>query len=159
MIIAGACLRGNVVRCELTCYYSMTMRNALIQFRAEPELRQRLDRLRTERHLNVSAWLRSLLSRELDRELGPDIDPSQVPPSPAPVLQAPLPGWRPHHLKDNSWGAIWQGHTSSLPAQLVGAKIVVQPRTGQPWTTTVTALLERSSGQVIVTDSGRPASP
>ena len=130
------------------------MRNVLIQFRAEPELRQRLDRLRTERHLNVSAWLRSLLSRELDRELGPD-----PPPSPVLVLQAPLTGWRPHHLKDNSWGAIWQGHTASLPAQLVGAKILLQPRTGQPWTTTVTAVLERSSGQVIVTDSGRPAIP
>ena len=132
----------------------MTMRNALIQFRAEPELRQRLDRLRTERHLNVSAWLRSLLSRELDRELGPD-----PPPSPAPVLQAPLPDWRPHHLKDGSWGAVWKGDTASLPSDLVGANIVVQPRAGQPWTTTVTAVLERTSGQVIVTDSGRPATP
>ena len=130
------------------------MRNVLIQFRAEPELRQRLDRLRTERHLNVSAWLRSLLSRELDRELGPE-----PPPSPTPVLQAPLPGWRPHHLKDNSWGAIWMGHTASLPTDLVGANIEVKPRSGQSWTTTVTAVLERSSGQVIVSHSGRPATP
>ena len=108
------------------------MRNVLIQFRAEPELRQRLDRLRTERHLNVSAWLRSLLSRELDRELGPDKDPSQAPPSPAPVLQAPLPDWRPHHLKDGSWGAVWKGDTASLPSDLVGANIVVQPRPASP---------------------------
>ena len=32
-------------------------------------------------------------------------------------------------------------------------------RNGQSWTTTVTAVLERSSEQVIVTDSGRSSTP
>ena len=141
------------------------LRSALIQFRVEPELRQRLDRLRAERHINISAWLRSLLMRELDRELGPDGDPPTPPPPPRPApppspsLAAPLPGWRPHRLANGDWGSIYSGDTAALPSELVGAHITVQLRDGQGWNTTVTAVLERSSEQVIVTDSGRPAVP
>ena len=76
-----------------------------------------------------------------------------------PVLDAPLPGWRPHRLDNGDWGSIYLGDASALPPELVGANIVVQPRNGQSWTTTVTAVLERGSEQVIVTDSGRPATP
>ena len=43
--------------------------------RLPPDLHDGLTRLRTERHINISAWLRSLLARELDCELGPDRDP------------------------------------------------------------------------------------
>ena len=46
-----------------------------------------------------------------------------------------------------------------LPSELAGATIVVQSRNGQSWTTTVTAILDRGSSQVIVTDSGRPSTP
>ena len=70
----------------------------------------------------------------------------------------PFPGWRPHRLDNDDWGFIYLGDTSVLPSELVGLTIVVQSRSGQFWTTTVTAVLDRSSGQVIVTDSGRPAS-
>ena len=42
----------------------------LIQVRVDTELRRRLTRLRTEHHVNLSAWLRSLIARELDRETG-----------------------------------------------------------------------------------------
>ena len=149
------------------------LRSALIQFRVETELRQRLDRLRAERHINISAWLRSLLTRELDRELGPDGDPptplplpppSPLPPPtpvppPAPVVEAPLPGWRPHRLDNGDWGSIYLGDPAVLPSELVGATIVVQSRNGQSWTTTVTAVLDRGSRQVIVTDSGRLSEP
>ena len=76
-----------------------------------------------------------------------------------PVLDAPLPGWRPHRLDNGDWGSIYLGDASALPSELVGATIVVQPRNGQSWTTTVTAVLDRGSEQVIVTDSGRPATP
>ena len=141
------------------------LRSALIQFRVEPELRQRLDRLRAERHINISAWLRSLLTRELDRELGPDGDPP-IPlpppppptprPPPAPVVEAPLSGWRHHHLKDGSWGAIFQGDTSALPSELTGATIVVEARNGSSWTTKIKAVLERQADRVVVTHSGRP---
>ena len=76
-----------------------------------------------------------------------------------PVLDAPLPGWRPHRLDNGDGGSIYLGDTSALPSELVGATIVVQSRNGQSWTTTVTAVLERGSEQVIVTDSGRAAPP
>ena len=140
------------------------LRSALIQFRVEPELRQRLDRLRAERHINISAWLRSLLTRELDRELGPDGDPP-IPlpppppptprPPPAPVVEAPLSGWRPRHLKDGSWGAIFQGDTAALPSELTGATIIVEARNGSSWTTKIKAVLERQADRVVVTHSGR----
>ena len=144
------------------------LRSALIQFRVEPELRQRLDRLRAERHINISAWLRSLLTRELDRELGPDGDPP-IPlpppppptprPPPAPVVEAPLSGWRPRHLKDGSWGAIFQGDTAALPSELTGATIVVEARNGSSWTTKIKAVLERQADRVVVTHSGRSSMP
>ena len=43
-----------------------------------------------------------------------------------PVLDAPLPGWRPHRLDNGDWGSIYLGDTSALPSELVGANIVVQ---------------------------------
>ena len=67
-----------------------------------------------------------------------------------------LPGWRPHHLKTGAWGSIYLGDTSALPPDLVGARITMQSKDGQSWTTTGTAVLDRSSEQVIVTNSGRP---
>ena len=136
--------------------------------RLPPDLHDGLTRLRTERHINISAWVRSLLTRELDCELGPDRDPPiplSPPPSPRPApppppsLDAPLPGWRPHRLDNGARGSIYLGDPAVLPSDLAGATIVVQSRNGQSWTTTVTAVLERSSEQVIVTDSGWPPTP
>ena len=70
-----------------------------------------------------------------------------------------LPGWRPHRLPSGEWGAIYHGDTSTLPTELVGTPITVQAKNGQRWTATVTAVLDRSRDQVLITDSGRPASP
>ena len=58
------------------------MKYKSLLIRLPPDLHDALTRLRTERHINISAWLRSLLARELARELGPDRDPP-TPPSPA----------------------------------------------------------------------------
>ena len=99
------------------------------------------------------------LERTQDRELF-DLDPkkengkapSETPPQKPPP---PVPGWRPHHLKTGAWGSIYLGDTSALPSELVDAHITVQSKDGESWTTTVTAVLERSSEQVIVTNSGR----
>ena len=46
-----------------------TRRNEVFQIRVEPELRARLDRLRTEQGANLSVWARRLLNEALDREL------------------------------------------------------------------------------------------
>ena len=56
-------------------------------------------------------------------------------------------------------GSIYLGDTSGLPSELVGLTIAVQARNGQSWTTTVTTVQDRRSGQVIVIDSGRPEAP
>ncbi len=45
-------------------------RNAVIQVRIDPATRDRRRRLRLERHVNVSAWIRQLVQDALDRELG-----------------------------------------------------------------------------------------
>ena len=108
--------------------------------RLPPDLHDALTRLRTQRHINTSAWIRHTLKNALERE-GMIIGAGAT----------PLPGWRPHRLDNGDWGSIY--------SELAGATIVVQARDGQSWTTTVTAVPDRSSGQVIVTDSGRPAVP
>ena len=124
--------------------------------RIPPDLHDALTRLRTQRHVNISAWVRATLKSTLEREgmlIGTGVTHTPEPDA------TPLPGWKPHRLDNDDWGSIYFGDTSGLPSELVGASIVVQSRNGQSWTTTVTAILDRSSGQVIVTDSGRPARP
>ena len=115
-----------------------------IQCRVEPELRQRLSRLRTERHVNVSAWMRRVLSEALDREF------------PAPQPAVPLPGWETSKLSDGSLGSLFQGDASALPHDLVGARISVKPSGRDPFTTTVREVVERSSHRILVRDSGWP---
>ena len=49
-------------------------RTDVFQIRIEPELRDRLARLRDERHVNVSAWARDVIAAALDRELPADLE-------------------------------------------------------------------------------------
>ena len=113
-----------------------------IQCRVKPELRQRLARLREERDVNVSAWLRRVISEALDREF----------PSPEPI-----PGWHPSRLPDGSWGAIFRGKTAPLPDNLVGIPIAVRTSVGTSWAATVLEVLERSERRVLVRHSGKPS--
>ena len=118
-------------------------RNDVLQIRIEPALRDRVARLREERHVKVSAWLRSLIADALVCELGS-------------VGDAPLPDWRPCRL-EGGWGSALSGPAADRPAEdLAGSLIRVTDRSGNAWTATVTAVVERSSGRVVVTDSGRP---
>ena len=116
-----------------------------IQCRVEPELRQRLARLREERDVNVSAWLRRVITEALDREF----------PSPGPIDA--IPGWHPSKLPDGSWGAIFRGKAASLPDNLVGVPIAVRTSVGACWTATVLEVLERSERRVRVRHSGQPS--
>ena len=135
--------------------YQMKYKSLLI--RVPPDIHDALTRLRTERHVNTSAWVRATIKNALESE-GGLLDTPVAPTIPAPpaVLEAPLQGWRPHRLDNGDWGSIYCGDISALPSELVGAHITVQLKNGQGWNTTVTAVLERSSEQVVVTDSGRP---
>ena len=132
--------------------YSYIMRYKTILLRLPPDIHDALTRLRTERHVNISAWVRAAIKSALEHE-------GMLIGTGAPHTPDPLPGWKPHRLDNGDWGSIYLGDTSGLPSELVGLTIAVQARNGQSWTTTVTAVQDRSSGQVIVTDSGRPAAP
>ena len=132
--------------------------------RFPPDIHDALTRLRTERHVNISAWVRAAIKSALEHEgmligTGATHTPE--------LAASPLPGWRPHRLDNGDWGSIYLGDTSGLPSELVGLTITVQARDGQSWTTTVTAVLDRSSGQVdrhrlraasniLISGSGRP---
>ena len=65
-----------------------------LHFRVSPETRQRLQLLRTQRHLNLGSWLRAGIDEALDREFGPA--PTDANEPVAPVKAAPpepIPGW------------------------------------------------------------------
>ena len=74
--------------CVMSCFVQTCARSA------RPRLRDRLARLRDERHVNVSAWARDVIAAALDREFPADLE--------APNRQ-PLAGWRPCKLGDG-WG-------------------------------------------------------
>ncbi len=122
-----------------------------LHIRVSPETRQRLQRLRTERHLNVGSWLRALIDEALDREFGPA--PTEGNELDAPVKAAasePIPGWTPAKLKGGGWGARFQGNTRILPTDLEGLTIAVETRSGDSWNATITEVLERSADLVLV---------
>ena len=95
-------------------------------------------------------------NKEENEKAIPDTAAAPTISAPPPVLDAPLSGWRQDRLDNGEWGSIYLGDTFALPSDLVDAHITVQSRKGETWTATVTAVLDRSSERVIVTDSGRP---
>ena len=140
-----------------------------IRFRVDHKMRRGLDRLRTEKAVNVSAWLRRLVHQALNEEF-PDgelddlaPDPPDAPAEPdddlAPDPQKPpVEGWTPRQL-DQGWGAVLEGEqVADLPEsdQLRGTPIVVTDRRGDAWTTTLTAVVSRSDTEIVVTNTGRP---
>ena len=125
---------------------------------------ERVTQTDPDRKVRLMKELDGFLERDRDRELfnldqnkknekiTPDTAATPTVSAPPPVLDAPLPGWRPHLLKTGAWGSIYLGDTSILPLELVGARITMQSKDSQSWTTTVTAVLDRSSDQVVVTN-------
>ena len=129
-------------------------RNEVLQIRISPALRNRLQRLRNERHVNISAWLRDLISAALDREFPPPADPSAPLGSPS----NPLPGWHPYNFAPKDWGAAFTGDTTGRPAELVGLTITVTPRSkgSKPWDITISKVIKRTDRRVIVRTPHRP---
>ena len=122
-----------------------------LHIRVSPDTRQRLQRLRTERHLNVGSWLRALIDQALDREFGsapPAVEEPVAPVKAAPPV--PLPGWTPAKVKGGVWGARFQGDTRTLPADLQGLKISVTASSGDSWIATITEVVERFPDHILV---------
>ena len=137
-----------------------------VRFRVDPQTRRRLDRLRTEKAINVSAWLRLLVQQGLDHEFPDDVaeqpDPEPVetpePPSPDPT-KTPIEGWKPRRLPGGEWGAVLTGpDVADLPDddQLPRTPIVVTDNKGDAWTTTLVDLVSRTDSTVVVRTAGRP---
>ena len=135
------------------------MRRSTLRVRIDAGLRAGLDRLRQERQVNVSAWVRHRLRAGLEEAFGAGCAeagaPADRPAAAAAPDPDPIPGWRPVRLSDGEWGARYRG-SETLPASLDGTAIEVQPRQGPAWVTTVVEVLHRSGETVIVRHSGRP---
>ena len=122
-----------------------------IHIRVSPETRQRLQRLRTERHLNVGSWLRALINEALDREFGSASAAVEEPAGPVKAAPPdPIPGWTPAKVKGGVWGARFQGDTRTLPANLQGLTISVRTSSGDSWISTVTEVVERFPDHILV---------
>ena len=143
----------------------------ILRVRLDAELGEGLDRLKTERHVNVSAWVRSLIRPALAEQLGtapgsvgtlppsaPEPPPPATDPEPEPGLApGPIPGWSPWKLSDGSWGSRYQGDTRKLPDDLVGCAIEVTTRKGETWISRVVEVLEWTADFVLDRDSGKPS--
>ena len=143
-----------------------------IRFRVDPLMRRGLDRLREEKAINVSAWLRRLVGQGLKKEF-PDLEtyyaPRPEPPDPPAETdealrpdpnKTPVEGWKPRQL-DRGWGAVLEGErVAQLPEsdQLPGTPIIVTDRRGDSWTATLKQVVSRSDTEIVVTNTGRPRS-
>ena len=122
-----------------------------IHIRVSPETRQRLQRLRTERHLNVGSWLRALIDQALNREFGPPPPATEEPLAPVKAAPpVPLPGWTPARVKGGAWGARFQGDIRTVPANPEGLTISVTASSGDSWKATITEVVERFPDRILV---------
>ena len=134
-----------LARSVLPCH--VMLRTDVFQIRIEPALRERLARLRDERHVNVSAWARDVIAAGLDREFPADIDTPK---------REPLAGWRPCKLGDG-WGAVLDGpDVAALPDDPRGTPIRITDSRGDAWTATITEVVSRNRQRIVVRNSGRP---
>ena len=141
-----------------------------IRFRIDAQMQRGIDRLRKEKTINVSAWLRRLVLQGLKEEF-PDFEtyyaPRPEPPdSPAETdddlrtdpSKPPVEGWTPRQL-DQGWGAVLEGErVAQLPEsdQLPGTPIIVTDRRGDSWTATLKQVVSRSDTEIVVSNTGRP---
>ena len=86
-----------------------------------------------------------------------------------PDVSSPIPGWKPCRLERSAsvpggrtrrsmWGAKLTGRAAvmALPEEMVGTEIIVTDSNMLSWTTTVTGIVSRDPGNVIVRNAGRP---
>ena len=130
----------------------------MLRVRLPADLDVALERLKIQRHVNVSSWVRAALRAALKHELHvgavvPDSDPE--PPPPPTRLSSPIPGWRPRTHQD-AWCSLWEGDTRALPADLVGQVIEIETQTDGTFQASVLEEIERTETHVLVRDSGKP---
>lgn len=142
----------------------------IIRFRANPLTRRLLDRLRDEKAINVSAWLRKVVQQALEQEFPdeatqtPETEPqkttaeTETAPETEPQ-KTTIEGWRPRRLPGDNWGAVIEGpRVAELPDNdnLPGTPIVVTDKRDESWSTTITEVVDRTDTIIVVKNSGRP---
>ena len=76
-------------------YNDIKMNYKSLLVRIPPNIHDALTRLRTQRHVNTSAWVRAAIKTALEGEgMLIDMAAAQTLEAAPPVLDAPLPGWR-----------------------------------------------------------------
>ena len=138
--------------------FTVTAEPAL-RFRLDPKTRRVLDRLRDERHVNISSWARKHIQDALRAEF-PDEFPEaadETPETPTPEpLPLPIPGWRPRKIDEgkagkDEWGAaLKEPDVAQLPKELLGIQITVTTASGKSWTGTIEEVVSRSEDLVVV---------
>ena len=128
------------------------------RFRVDSKTRHLLDRLRDERHINISAWarkhIRNALRAEFPEEFQDQEDRPEETDGETPEPQQPIPGWRPRKVskdgKDEWCAALTGPEVASLPKQLPGSQITVTTTAGKSWTGTINEVVSRSEDLVVV---------
>ena len=152
----------------------------IIRFRANPLTRRLLDRLRDEKTVNISAWLRKTVQQALEQEFPdfadfeatqtPESEPQKTPAEPesqktpaepeaAPESQKTPIEWKPRRIDEGTWGAATESPgVAELPENddLPGTQIIVTDRRGESWPTTITEVVNRTDTTIVVKTSGRP---
>ena len=164
---------------------SLMPEGLIIRFRANPLTRRLLDRLRDEKAINVSAWLRKVVQQALEQEFpdeatqtpepeprkttgetetAPETEPqkttaeTETAPETEPQ-KTTIEGWRPRRLPGDNWGAVIEGpRVAELPDNdnLPGTPIVVTDKRDESWSTTITEVVDRTDTTIVVKNSGRP---
>jgi len=126
---------------------------AVFRFRVEPDIRRLLNRLRDERDVNISAWIRRQVREALHREFPEEVQQ----PAPEPGQPPPCGGWKPCRV-GQGWGSMLDGpDVEQLPQDLTGTRITVTDSRGASWNATIEEVVSRSNSRIVVRDSGRPA--
>ena len=125
------------------------------RFRLDSKTRRLLDRLRDERHINISAWarkhIRNALRAEFPEEFQDQEDRPEETDGETPEPQQPIPGWRPRKVSKDEWGAALAGpDVARLPKELLGIQITVTTTAGKSWTGTINEVVSRSEDLVVV---------
>lgn len=128
------------------------------RFRLDSKTRHLLDRLRDERHVNISAWarkhIRNALRAEFPDEFQDQEDRPEETDGETPEPQQPIPGWRPRKVskdgKDEWCAALAGPEVARLPKELLGIQITVTTTAGKSWTGTIVEVVSRSEDLVVV---------
>ncbi len=120
-------------------WYAFTVSaDRALRFRLDPKTRRLLDRLRDERHVNISSWARKHILSALRVEFPDEFQDHEERPEQTagetPEPHRPIPGWKPRKIGNDEagrdvWGAALQG--PEVRNLVRAARAVIAERVGR----------------------------